>query len=274
MLFALIFFWSCKKEFKNGDDTVFGSKVMILGHAGMGQTYYMPSNTYESVSAAISVGCDGSEIDIQMTRDSVLVAFHDDNLSMVTDGNGKIISRDWAYVSNCRYKLAIEPVYVNSLDELLGKIHNRKELYFSLDMKLATGQPDQEAYEYCVMRAIKRICEKYDMEDMIFIEGPASFLDKAKELGMQNMLFLFTDHVADPAGMAKEKYDGILHYMDITDEQMEDAHKSGLFVMLYNPVNAAENDDVLGKRPDIIQTDDPRSILKALNRYDYEDAVP
>ncbi len=48
----------CKKE-KITDDTYFGSKVMILGHRGMGSYYKIPGDTYESIVPAIGIGADG-----------------------------------------------------------------------------------------------------------------------------------------------------------------------------------------------------------------------
>lgn len=44
--------------------------------------------------------------------------------------------------------------------------------------------------------------------------------------------------------------------------------------MVWAPSNFTENKLILSKKPDIIQTDDPISILKILNRYNYEKSIP
>jgi glycerophosphoryl diester phosphodiesterase len=56
---------SCSEKEQLSDDTFFGSKVMILGHRGMGENYKMPGNTYEAIAPAVAIGVDGCEIDIQ-----------------------------------------------------------------------------------------------------------------------------------------------------------------------------------------------------------------
>ena len=46
----------------------------------MGITSQFPINTFESINSALALGADGSEVDIQMTKDSVLVLFHNRKL--------------------------------------------------------------------------------------------------------------------------------------------------------------------------------------------------
>ena len=49
-----------------------------------------PENTLPAFDAAIALGYGYLETDIQLTRDGVLVAFHDPTLDRVTDGSGRI----------------------------------------------------------------------------------------------------------------------------------------------------------------------------------------
>ena len=52
------------------------------------------------------------------------------------------------------------------------------------------------------------------------------------------------------------------------------AHKKGLRIMAYSPKNFYENKLTLKSNVDIIQSDDPISILKYLNRYNYNYIIP
>jgi glycerophosphoryl diester phosphodiesterase len=265
---------SCNKETSLTDDTYYNSKVLILGHAGMGRAYIMPSNTYESISQAIAIGCDGSEMDIQITKDSVLVAYHDYTLQEQTLCDGRIIDNDWASIKDCKYRYATKPIFLYSVEDIFNQMDGLNLLYFSLDCKLESGRSDQQEYEYMFMRAIKRLCDKYGLEKQIFIEGPAGFLDKAHELGMKNKLFVFSDGVQDPVDLAKDKYSGFLHHMGLPAEEVWRAHQNGLLVMLGDPDNLLENKEAIAKQPDILQTDDPRSLLKLFKRYNYESVTP
>lgn len=64
------------------------SDVLIVGHRGaMG---YAPENTLESFKLAHEMGVDFLEFDVQMTKDGVLVALHDTDVSRTTNGTGQI----------------------------------------------------------------------------------------------------------------------------------------------------------------------------------------
>ena len=53
---ALSFLTQCKEKTHYTDDTYFGSKVMVLGHRGMGELYRMPGNTYAAIYPVMALG--------------------------------------------------------------------------------------------------------------------------------------------------------------------------------------------------------------------------
>lgn len=62
--------------------------VLIIGHRGMPGTY--PENTLEGSLYAVEAGADIVENDIYITRDGVIVAMHDGDISRTTNGAGNI----------------------------------------------------------------------------------------------------------------------------------------------------------------------------------------
>lgn len=62
--------------------------MLILGHRGAAG--YEVENTVSSVRRAIEMRLDYIEIDVQRTKDDVLVVFHDDLLDRVTNASGYI----------------------------------------------------------------------------------------------------------------------------------------------------------------------------------------
>jgi hypothetical protein len=54
----------------------------------------------------------------------------------------------------------------------------------------------------------------------------------------------------------------------------DNAHKRGLYIMSYTPNNYYSNLIALSKNVDILQTDDPISILKKCNRFNYDYIIP
>jgi glycerophosphoryl diester phosphodiesterase len=272
----LFFLCQCKEKVEYTDGNFFGGKVMILGHRGMGELYRMPGNTYEAIVPALAIGADGCEVDIQLTKDTVLVLFHDPYMDSRTNCSGRVYESVWADVCRCRYTAIENNIYVNSVDELLSRIPNLHSYYFSFDCtKVDEEALDKELYTLQYLRAIKRICDKYDMADNIFLEGSADLLLKARALGMTNKMFLFAglDQSAITIASANGFF-GISTTVDWMTVDADLAHNAGLYVMLWSPDNDAQNKDALQRKADIIQTDDPISILKLLNRYNYEYSIP
>lgn len=273
-MFSILFIVSCEKR-NNSDDTYFGSKIMILGHRGMGSYYKKPGNTYESIVPAIGIGADGCEVDVQITKDSILVFFHDGELNSTTTCNGRIYESTWAEIKQCKYYALENNIFISSVDDVFNNIHNLANLYFSFDSKIDYLVADPEEYQNQLLRAIKRICDKYNVSDNVFIEGNAQYLRKARQLGFTNKLFL--SGVVSQANIdtcINNSFFGICTQMENFEIDADSAHKKGLYIMSYTPNNYYSNVIAIKKKIDILQTDDPISILKLFDRYNYEYIIP
>ena len=115
--------------------------VEVLGHAGISiypERAAYPPNTTEAVLYALDVlDADGVEVDVQMTKDSVLVLYHDPYLDGLTRLTGCVAQYDFAALENAevygsRYKLA-------RLDDVIALCAERHQKIF-LDLK---------PYHYC-----------------------------------------------------------------------------------------------------------------------------
>lgn len=62
---------------------------MIFAHRGASGTH--PENTMAAFKAALELGADGIELDVQMTRDGELVIIHDETVNRTTNGEGAIM---------------------------------------------------------------------------------------------------------------------------------------------------------------------------------------
>lgn len=59
---------------------------LIIAHRGASSL--APENTIPAFNKAIELGCDGIELDVQLTKDGQVVVFHDSFLIRTTDGTG------------------------------------------------------------------------------------------------------------------------------------------------------------------------------------------
>lgn len=67
----------------------------FIVYAHRGASEYCPENTLLSFYTGIFMGANGIETDVQITKDGVLVLFHDDTLTRMTGAEGSI--RDYTY---------------------------------------------------------------------------------------------------------------------------------------------------------------------------------
>ncbi len=62
----------------------------FINYAHRGASEYAPENTLLSFYTGLFMQANGIETDVQLTRDGVLVLFHDDTVDRVTDGKGRV----------------------------------------------------------------------------------------------------------------------------------------------------------------------------------------
>lgn len=68
--------------------------IKVFAHRGDSGKY--PENTMLAFHQAAAAGADGIELDIQCTKDGVLVVIHDETIDRVTDGTGRVIDYTFA----------------------------------------------------------------------------------------------------------------------------------------------------------------------------------
>lgn len=62
--------------------------TLLIGHRGVAGKF--PENTKVSVQAAIDLGLNWVEVDVQPTKDNVLVVCHDHTVNRCSDGKGRV----------------------------------------------------------------------------------------------------------------------------------------------------------------------------------------
>lgn len=76
---------------------------LISGHRG-GRMKGYPENSMETFENTLSYTPATFEIDPRLTKDSVIVLFHDDTLERTTDGTGKVSDHTWEELQKLRLK--------------------------------------------------------------------------------------------------------------------------------------------------------------------------
>jgi glycerophosphoryl diester phosphodiesterase len=158
-----------------------GSKIYAFGHAGMGYKGNAPMNSFQSILDCYFEKANGTEIDIQLSKDSVLVLFHDELLDEKTNLKGKINALTWEEISQGLYDDKSEHAII-SLDSLFSYYFlSNLGFSFTLDCKLYSAGNHSE-FKNIFSRAVKKLIDKYNAHNFCSIESTdVSFLNSFKQ---------------------------------------------------------------------------------------------
>lgn len=267
LVFVLFILFSCKKE-EFTINNLNGNKISAFGHAGMGQNPAYPLNSYESILKCLNLGMNGSELDVQMTKDSVLVAYHDIDLSDNMNFAGFVNSYTWDELKDAHYT---KTPYLNysivSLDHLFSNIENLQDNKFTFDCKFNTNNTNTNQYFETFINAILRLAEQHNLDDNIYIESHHEEFLKLFQIKRPDykLFFLHTDFDYAFDRVSSLGFFGIsLPFYEMTSEQINTAHENNFFVTVWDVRSKSENEDAIRKNPDFIQTDKPKHLLKLL----------
>ena len=103
------------------------SSVIVVAHRADWRNF--PENSMKAVQSSIDMGIDMLELDVQRTKDGVLMLMHDYNLDRMTTGSGNIAETTWEEISKLKLKDHqgnVTPYKVPTLEQVLlackGKI--------------------------------------------------------------------------------------------------------------------------------------------------------
>ena len=247
-----------------------GDSLGVLGHRGMSRSYHYPGNSLPSILEALRIGAIGCELDVQLTKDGSLVAYHHKELDQYTNFKGSVRDHGAGELMDCHYKgdhpEKVSLVLVDRLFDILGKDN---EYIFSFDCKFSIeDERERVAYYVEFIDAVGKLVNKHGMNNRIFIEADhVDFHRLLKEREISVRQFITGQGVEKGLTIASELgLFGIGVGSRISKKEVERAHGLGLRVMTWTPTNALSNARAVRKNPDYIQTADVAHLVRLLGR--------
>ena len=142
--------------------------VVVISHRGDWRNY--PENSIPAIESVIRMGVDMMELDVKMTKDSVLVLCHDNTIDRTTTGSGYI--SDMTYDSLMKFRLkrphgvATDSLTIPTLREALQVCKDR--IMVNVD----------HAYPY--YKEIVELTEELGVTGQVLMKGKSS-IDKVNE---------------------------------------------------------------------------------------------
>ncbi len=129
----------------------------FINYAHRGASEYFPENTILSFDNGIKMNANGIETDVQITKDGVLVLFHDDTLDRVTGESGSIKDYTYSELQNFWVKKGNFKDKIPTLEEFLLR-YKDSQLTFAIELKVE-GVDVQTA----------DVIKKYGLEDKVVV---------------------------------------------------------------------------------------------------------
>lgn len=157
--------------------------TLLIGHRGVAGKF--PENTKVSVQAAIDLGLNWVEVDVQPTKDNVLVVCHDHTVNRCSNGKGRVDQMTLSELKALDFGRWFSDEFVNesimTLSELLGlaaendlnlnievkvDLHSANDVAQMAAQTLLDGPLPKErillsSFSHDVIRALHKHCEGY-----------------------------------------------------------------------------------------------------------------
>jgi len=220
----------------------FSSELAIIAYRGA--SAYEPENTLPAISKALELEADGVLVDVNATKDGVLIAFADDKV---------LIEGKEAYLGEIEYSVLREKVrvgkecYVPTLDEVVDLVKGKAKLIVI---------PKVEGLEESL---INKLAEKGIINDVVVASRNIEVLRRFKDISRSIKLASIVSHPFPHVDNLRKQ--GVSFIMLppglIRGRIVKEAHTRGMEVIAWVVNDAATLSKVVNLGVDAVVTEKP-----------------
>jgi len=119
--------------------------IRVIAHRGASRD--RPENTIAAFDEALRQGCDGIELDVQLSRDAVPVVYHDRTLVRAGGGRRRVASLDWSELRRLgpgvRDGRRARTLRLPSLEQVLERYAGRTRLLVEIKTRERETSPER-----------------------------------------------------------------------------------------------------------------------------------
>ncbi|MFC0523043.1 glycerophosphodiester phosphodiesterase [Pontibacillus salicampi] len=240
----------------------------IFAHRGASKI--APENTMPAFKLAKSVGAEGLETDVQLTKDNVPVLIHDETLNRTTNGNGYIKNHTYEQLqrldAGAWFAEKFQGTSILSLDQFLTW---SKKFPLLLNIELKTNIIEYEHIESIVLEHIQR--HSLQSRTIISSFNPSTIKRFSKLTSEVETALLLSQRIRDPLSYVKNSGAKALHakYSLLTRRLVEDCRKENMPLRIYTVNRPPRIMRCYKLGCDAIFTDVPHSAIEYQQLFDH-----
>lgn len=255
-------------------------RILVQGHRGARAV--RPENTLPAFEYAIAAGADVLELDLNVTKDDVLMVVHDSRINTkICRGPGgetairkltaeQVKQWDCGAVVNPEFpkQQTVPGTRIPTLDEVLA-LAPRGSFEFNIEMKSDPKQaelsPEPRRFAELTAAAIRQhklekrvMVQSFDFRTLHALKAIAPEIRQSALYGGLPKDFVEISREAGGAQIVSP------HYLLVTEGKVKKAHEAGLKVVPWTPNTPGAWDRLIGDGVDAIITDDPAALIAHL----------
>ncbi|MDN3670673.1 glycerophosphodiester phosphodiesterase family protein [Echinicola jeungdonensis] len=237
----------------------------VIAHRGAWKSQELPQNSLASLNRAIELGCEGTEFDVWMTKDEVLVVNHD------ADFYGMPIETT-SYASLLTQKLS-NGEHLPTLEEYLKEGMDQTKTKLILEIK-----PSEISQE----RSVKIAQKSVDLVWSLKAENWVDYITFDYEAGKKviemdpNARVSYLNGDKSPAELKEDGFLGLDYHYKVLKENpqwIQEARELGLTINSWTVNNREDMLWLLEEGTDFITTDEPEMLLEIVSGKTSEEVV-
>ena len=269
LLLICLIFDGCTKIDLDNITNLNNGQIDVIGHAGTGFQSLInpyPSNSFESLKHAVDgLNADGIEIDIDLSKDSTIVLYHDQTLEKSTNCFGCVNQHNVSELENCEYNNQygaqfLSDVRVIRFSKVLDHFKNRNikpQIYLNLKIASPCINESEERKSLWISQVSQTI-QAYQAYDWVYVyDGDTSLLKRFRaEDPKINIIYnaqSYGDAIAACSGANINAF--VISNNGISKNQVKDSHSKNIKVIIWEIVKRKDAVDAINKSPDALMTD-------------------
>jgi glycerophosphoryl diester phosphodiesterase len=255
-------------------------KILVHGHRGA--RAMRPENTLPAFKYAISIGVDVLELDMAVTKDSILVVSHDPYLEPPVCSGGPQLKamihdlalaqvREWdcGKIQNPLFpkQTPVPGTRMPTLDEVFD-LAPGNTVQFNIETKIFADHPERAPSPEEFVRLVLAIVRKHHLENRVMLQSfDFRTLQEMKKVAPEiRRVALWEGADRDFVSIAQEAGATIVSpaYKLVTPEKVRAAHAAGLEVVPWTANSPADWDKLVAAQVDAIISDDPAELIAYL----------
>lgn len=255
ILFFCIAFVSCDLTPKESN-IVFADNP-VIAHRGAWKTKGYPKNSIAALKEAINLKCTGSEFDVRMTKDEVLIVTHD------ADYEGLDIESS-TYEELSKHKLPNGEILPTLRDFIIAGMTNNTTTGLVCEIKPSKLEGRNKLMADRAVALVKEL--NADAYISYYISFSYTLIKRIKEID-PNSKVLYLDGSKSPQELKDDNITGLDYYvwkLKSNENWIDEAKQLGLKLNAWTANKQEDIDWLLAHKFDYITTDEPELTFKRI----------